>query len=61
MSVYFLRDVQFLAAFKGNAQFLFLCNSQKSSVNFCLMKTNKKHSHKKSMCLYNSGEVNFKN
>ena len=33
---------------KGNAQFLFLCSPQKSSVNVCLMKIIKKHYHKKS-------------
>ena len=27
-----------ITVFKGNAQFIFLCISQKSSVNVCLMK-----------------------
>ena len=31
--------------FNGNAQFLFLCNPQKSSVNAFLMKIIKKHCH----------------
>ena len=31
--------------FNGNAQFLFLCNPQKSSVNAVLMKIIKKHCH----------------
>ena len=38
-----------LNKFKGNAQFIFLCNPQKVSVNVCLMKTLEKHCHKKSV------------
>ena len=37
---------------KGNAQFIFLCNPQKSSVNVCLMNLIKKHCHKKSNCVF---------
>ena len=37
---------------KGNEQFLFLCNPQKSTVNVCLMKIIKKHCHKKSNCVF---------
>ena len=44
---------------EGNAQFLFLCNPQKSLVNVSLMKTIKEHSHKKVIvCFYNLGEEN---
>ena len=32
---------------KGNAQFIFLCNAQKSSVDVFLMRNIKKHCHKK--------------
>ena len=32
---------------KGNAQLIFLCNPQKSSVNVSLIKKIKKHCHKK--------------
>ena len=35
---------------KGNAQFIFLCNPKKSSVNLCLKKI-LKISHKKSNCV----------
>ena len=35
---------------KGNAEFIFLCNPQKSSVNVCLIKKIKKYCHKKSNC-----------
>ena len=38
-----------LNKFKGNAQFIFLCNPQKVSVNVCLMKTLEKNCHKKSV------------
>ena len=34
--------------FKGNGQFIFLCNPQKSLVNVCLIKLLKKHYHQKS-------------
>ena len=45
--------------FKGNAQFLFLCNPKKSSVNVCLMKNIEKHCQKKvNVCFYNLGEEN---
>ena len=37
---------------KGNAQFIFLCNPQKSSVNVCLMKILKSTVHKKSICVF---------
>ena len=38
--------------FKGNAQFIFLCNPQKFSVNVCLIKNIKKHFHKiKEFCV----------
>ena len=40
-------DVEDFEILKGNAQFLFLCNPQKSSVNVCFMKIIKKHCHKK--------------
>ena len=33
--------------FKGNAQFIFLCNPQKSLVNVFLMRNIQKHCHKK--------------
>ena len=47
--------------FKGNAQFIFLCNPQKSSVNVCLTNLIKKHCHKKvSVCFNNLGAKNFK-
>ena len=46
--------------FKGNAQFIFLCNTQKPSVDFFLMKNIKKHCHKKRNCVfYNLSEENF--
>ena len=38
--------------FKGNAQFLFLYNLQKSSVNVYLMKTFKKHCYRKTNCVF---------
>ena len=46
---------------KGNAQFIFLCKPQKSSVKVCLLKILKQHCHKKSICVffYNLGEENF--
>ena len=45
---------------KGNAQFIFLCNLQKSSVTGCLMKILKSTVTKKIiMCFYNLGEENF--
>ena len=40
-------DVEDFEILKGNAQFLFLCNPKKSSVNVCFMKIIKKHCHKK--------------
>ena len=46
-----------LGDFKGNAQFLFLCNPQKSSVNVCPMKILKSTITKKVIvCFYNLGE-----
>ena len=46
--------------FYGNAQFIFLCNLQKSSINVCLIKLLKKHCHEKvTVCVYNLGEQNF--
>ena len=48
--------------FKGNAQFIFLCNSQKLSVNVCPMKKLKSTLIEKVIvCLYNLGEKNFCN
>ena len=47
---FFIKVVKFQFAiiwFKGNAQFLFLCNLQKSLIIVCLMKIIKKHCHKK--------------
>ena len=45
--------------FKGNAQFIFLCNLQKPSI-VCLIKLLKNHCHKKvTVCFYNLGEQNF--
>ena len=45
---------------KENAQFIFLCNPQKSSVNVCLMKILKRTVTKKVIvCFYNFGEENF--
>ena len=45
---------------KGNAQFIFLCNPPKSSVNVCLMKVLKALSTKKVfVCFYILGEENF--
>ena len=41
-----------LYIFKGNAQFIFLCNPQKSFVIFFLKKNNKKYCHKKSSCVF---------
>ena len=37
---------------KGSAQFIFLCNPQKSSANVCLMKTLKSTVIKKSNCVF---------
>ena len=37
---------------KGNAQFIFLCNPQKSSANVCLMKILKSTVTKKSNCVF---------
>ena len=46
--------------FKGNAQLIFLCNSQKSSVNVCFIKILKSTVTKKVIvCFYNLGEENF--
>ena len=45
---------------KGNAQFIFLCNPQKSSVNVFLMKILKSTvTIKVIVCLNNLGEENF--
>ena len=45
--------------FKGNAQFIFLCNPP-SSVNACLMKILKSTVTKKVIvCFYNVGDENF--
>ena len=45
---------------KGNAQFIFLCNPQKSSVNVFLMKILKSTvTIKETVCLNNLGEENF--
>ena len=45
---------------KGNAQFIFLCNPQKSSVNACLMKILESTVTKKVVvCFYNLGEENY--
>ena len=45
---------------KGNAQFIFLCKPQKSSVNVCLMKMLKSTVTKKVIaCFYNLGEGKF--
>ena len=47
-------------SFKGNAQFTFLCNLQKSSVNVCHMKKSKSTVTKKvTVCFYNICEENF--
>ena len=40
------------ATFKGNGQFIFLCNPQKSLVNVCLMKNLKSTVTKKSNCVF---------
>ena len=46
---------------KGNVQFIFLFNPQKSLVNFCFMKILKNTVTKKVMvCFYILGEENFK-
>ena len=46
--------------FKGNAQFILLCNPQKSSVNVCLTKILKSAVTKKVIVwFYNFGEENF--
>ena len=48
--------------FKGNAEFIFLCNLQKSSVNVCLMEILKSTVTKKVIVeLYNLVEENFLN
>ena len=45
---------------KGNAQFIFLCNPQKSPVNVCLMKVLKSTvTEKVIICFYKLGEENF--
>ena len=45
---------------KGNVQFMFLCNPQKSLVNVCLMKILKRTVPKKVIVsFYNLGEENF--
>ena len=44
----------------GNAQFTFLCNPQKSSVNVCLVKILKSAITKKRNCMFfRTGEENF--
>ena len=46
--------------FKGNAQFIFLCNPQKSLVNISFMKILKSTvTEKVIVCFYNLGEENF--
>ena len=46
--------------YKGNVQFIFLRNPQKSSVNVCLMKILKSTVPKKVIVsFYNLGEENF--
>ena len=53
-------DLINLKALEGNAQFIFLCNSQNPSVNVCLMKILKSTVPKKVIvCFYNSGEEKF--
>ena len=48
--------------FKGNTQFIFLCNSPKSSVNVCLMEILKSTVTKKVIVwFYNLGEENILN
>ena len=45
---------------KGNAQFIFFCNPQKSSVNVCLKKILKSTvTRKVIVCFYNLGEEKF--
>ena len=47
-------------ALKGNTQFIFLCNPQKSLVNICLMKILESTVTKKVVvCFYNVGEENY--
>ena len=46
-AVFNIKRVLFEKKVKEKTQFLFLCNPQKSLVNFCLMKIIKKHCHKK--------------
>ena len=41
-----------MIGFKWNTHFIFLCNPQKSSVNVFLIQNNKKHCHKKSICVF---------
>ena len=54
------KDVILEMNFKGNAQFIFLCNLQKSSVNVCHMKKSKSTVTKKvTVCFYNICEENF--
>ena len=56
-------ESQFLVSsclFKGNAQFIVLCNPQKSSVNVCLMNILKSTVTKNVIvCFNNLGEENF--
>ena len=48
--------------FKGNAQLIFLCNPQKSSLHDYLIKILKKHYHKNvTVCFYNLGEESICN
>ena len=43
-------------SFKGNVQFMFLCNPQKSSVNVCFMKILKSTVTKSNCVFYSLGE-----
>ena len=43
-------DFSVISDFKGNAQFIFLCNSHKSLVYVFLVRNIKNHCHKKSNC-----------
>ena len=56
-------ESQFLVSsclFKGNTQFIVLCNPQKSSVNVCLMNILKSTVTKNVIvCFNNLGEENF--
>ena len=45
-------EKSFTVTFKENMQFIFLCNTQKSSGNVCLMKILKSNVHKKSNSMF---------